>query len=135
MNNVIGSNPATTSKQDSIKSSVNDVKIEVQDVEADAEALLGNTSLIRQSSAGGTQKLIIASNVAQGSAQACRSCLLHIPEDNAGDIHFTTANETADADDWLCPKGMPIPFPMDNLSDLHFYGSNDGDLIYIHWRN
>ena len=135
MNNVIGGAPATSTKQDSIKSSVDGIKVEVQDVETDTEALFGNASLIKQSSAGGTQKLVIAGNVVQGSAQACRSCLLHIPTGNAGDVHLTIANEAGDIDDWLCPKGIPFPVPIDNLNELHFYGGTNGDLIYVLWRN
>jgi len=91
--------------------------------------------LIQQSTAGGTQELTISVNKATGSDQACRSCLVHCPAANAGVVHLTIANEDADVNDFLVPEGIPIPIPVDNLSDLHFYGANNGDLIYILWRN
>lgn len=97
--------------------------------------LFSSSSLIKQSTAGGTQKLTIAGNVIVGSAQACRSCLIHCPSENAGTIHLTLAAEAADADDFLIPKGSPMPFPVDNLSDLHFYGTDNGDVIYVLWRD
>lgn len=95
----------------------------------------GEESLTQRSTGGGTQKKVISSNLAVGSNQECGSCLIHCPDGNSGDIHLTLANETADADDFLIPKGQVIPVPVDNLSSLHFYGTNDSDLIYILWRN
>jgi len=97
--------------------------------------LFSSSSLIQQSTAGGTQKLTVTTNAAVGSDQACRSCLIHCPTGNLGDIHLTIANEAADVNDFLITKGIPMPVPVDNLSDLHFYGANNGDLIYVLWRN
>jgi len=92
------------------------------------------SDLTKISSDGGTQKLAISSSLAQGSAQPCHSCLIHCPDGNSGDVHLTFANEDADVDDWLVPKGQAIPTPIDDVSDLHFYGTNDSDLIYVIWR-
>lgn len=101
------------------------------------ENLLDSISLIKQSSAGGTQKLLIPVTPFQiaGAAQVCRTCLLHCPTDNTGAIHLTIKDELADTDDWLIPKGVAIPVPIDDLSKLHFVGANENDLIYILWRN
>lgn len=93
--------------------------------------LLEATSLIKTSSAGGTQKLTISSNIAQGSAQACRSVLIVHSSDNA---IYLQLGATADVDDWLVPKNFPIPVPIDNCSKLHFYGT-DADTIRLLWRN
>jgi hypothetical protein len=92
-------------------------------------------SLVQKSEDGGTQKLTILDNVAVGTNQACRSCLLHLPATNSGKIHVTTANEAADANDFLLPTGQVIPFPVNNVSDLRFYGTVNGDVIHILWRN
>jgi len=93
--------------------------------------LLNSTSLIKQSTAGGTQKLTISSNIAQGSAQVCRGVLVVHSSDNAV---YLQLGATADADDWLIPKNFPVPVPIDNCSKLHFYGT-DADTIRILWRN
>jgi len=92
-------------------------------------------SLVQKSEFGGTQKLTILNNVAVGGSQVCRSCVLHLPQTNSGRIHLTTANEAADVNDFLLPTGQVIPWPVDNISDLHFYGTVNGDVIYIAWRN
>jgi len=93
-----------------------------------------NTQLDRVSAGGGTQKLTIASNVAVGTAQDCRSCLIHAPTSNSGAMYLTIANETADTSDFLLPQGQIVPIPVDDVSDLHFYGTNS-DVVYILWRN
>ena len=92
-------------------------------------------SLIAKSTAGGTQKLTIIANRAVGTSQACRSCLIHVPASNTGSVYLTYANENADVDDFLVPKGQVIPCPVDNLSDLHFYGTVNGNIIHVIWRN
>jgi len=117
-------NPATEEKQD-------DVITAIEANETDVEALLGGTSLIKQSTSGGTQKLTIASNVAQGSSQACRSVLVVHTSDNAV---YVNIGATADADDFPIPKNVVVPIPVDNCSDLYFYGT-DADTIRLLWRN
>lgn len=101
------------------------------------ENLLNSISLIKTSSVGGTQKIVIPATPFKvaGSAQVCRTCLLHCPTDNTGAIHLTIADEDADTDDWLLPKGEAVPIHIDNLSKLHFIGANENDLVYILWRN
>lgn len=122
---------------DATKSAIDTVNTNLGTLEVDVEAV--NTtltnSLIKTSTLGGTQKLTISDNVAVGANQTCKSCLIHVPTGNSGDVHLTIANETADANDFLLPKNQAIPQPIDNLSDLHFYGSNNSDVIYIIWRN
>lgn len=67
----------------------------------------------------------------QGSSQACRSVLVIHTSDNAVYMNIGAA---ADADDWPVPKNVPIPTPVDNCSDLYFYGT-DADTIRLLWRN
>lgn len=93
--------------------------------------LLDATSLIKTSTGGGTQKLTIASNVAVGSAQACRGVLVVHSSDNAV---YLQLGATADADDWEVPKNTPVPVPIDDCSKLNFYGT-DADIIRLLWRN
>lgn len=92
-------------------------------------------SLLQKSKAGGTQKLTILDNKAVGSDQAVRSCLIYLPPENTGKMYITTANEDADINDFRLPIGQVIPFPVDNLSDLHFCSTVNGDIIHISWRN
>lgn len=92
-------------------------------------------ALTQRSTEGGTQKLTITDNHVVGTSQACRSCLIHAPTTNSGNIHLTIAGEIADANDFLIPDGQVIPIPIDNVSDLHFYGTVNGDKIYILWRD
>ncbi len=98
-------------------------------------AIGGEESLTQRSTGGGTQKKVVNSNLAVGTSQECISCLIHCPDGNSGDVHITIANEVADVDDFLIPKGQVIPMPINNVSSLHFYGTSDSDLIYILWRN
>ena len=87
--------------------------------------------LIANSASGGTQKLTIASNVAQGSDQTCRSILVVHASDNAV---YMNIGATADADDFIIPKNVVIPVPIDNCSKLYFYGT-DADTIRLLWRD
>lgn len=93
--------------------------------------LLASTSLIMQSTGGGTQKLTISSSTAQGSAQICRSVLIIHSSENPVYLQLGAA---ADADDFIIPKNFPIPVPIDNCSKLYFYGTN-ADTIRLLWRN
>ena len=89
-------------------------------------------NLTANSSLGGTQKLTVSSNVIVGSAQACRSCLIHTA---AATVHLTLADEAADVNDFLLPANQLIPIPVQNLDQLRFHGSADGEVIYVLWRN
>ena len=91
---------------------------------------LGAASLIKQSAQGGSQKLTISSNVAQGANQSCRSVLVVTDGNNV----FMTIGRTATEDDFILPKNVVIPVPIDNCSDLYFYGG-DGTTIRLLWRN
>lgn len=90
-----------------------------------------NDSLSTKSTGGGTQKLTISSNVAQGNDQACRSVLLVHSSDNAV---YLQLGATADADDFIVPKNVPIPVPVDNCLKIYVYGT-DADTIRLLWRN
>jgi len=90
-----------------------------------------NTRLGVVSDSGGTQKLTIATTHAQGTAQPCRSILVVHTSDNAV---YMNIGATADADDFIIPKNVIVPVPVDDCSDLYFYGTN-GDTIRLLWRN
>lgn len=92
-------------------------------------------SLITKSTQGGTQKLVVTDNRVVGTAQACKSCLIHVPASNGGLMYLTTADEAADDQDFLIPKGQVIPYPVDNVSDLHFFCTVNGDVTHVAWRN
>lgn len=80
---------------------------------------------------GGTQKLTISSNVAQGSDQVCRSILVVHTSANAV---YMNIGATADADDFIIPANVIVPVPIDNCSELHFFGT-DADTIRLLWRD
>lgn len=90
-----------------------------------------NTDLSNPSDEGGAQKLTIASSIAQGSNQECRSILVVHGNDSAV---YMNVGGTADANDFYIPKNVPIPAPFDNCNKLHFYGTN-GAVIRLLWRN
>lgn len=87
--------------------------------------------LIARSENGGTQKLTIASNIAQGSDQACRSILVVHTSSNAV---YMNIGATADANDFIIPANVIVPVPIDNCSKLYFYGT-DADTIRLLWRD
>ena len=109
------------------------VTTELTTLELDIEAILGALSLIKQSTAGGTQKITIPATPFQvaGSSQACRSVLVVHSSDNAVYMQLGAA---ADADDFLIPKNVPIPVPIDDCSKLNFFGTQ-ADTIRLLWRN
>lgn len=84
-----------------------------------------------QSTAGGTQKLTIATNVAQGSSQLCHGCC--VSYSGTGPVAMQIG-ATADADDMPIPT-TPFPVGIDNLNKLHFYSATNGDIVNIIWRN
>jgi hypothetical protein len=91
-----------------------------------AKNLDGNSSL------GGIQKLTVSGNVIVGTAQACRSCIVWTPAET---VSLTLADEAADANDFLMLANQYLPVPVANLDQLRFYGSGDGEVIYVLWRN
>lgn len=99
----------------------------------EVKALFGTLSLIKQSTTGGTQKLTIPADPFQiaGSAQACRSVLVVHSSDNAV---YMNIGAVADTDDFLIPKNVVIPVPIDNCSKLHFFGTQ-ADTIRLLWRD
>lgn len=100
------------------------------------KVLMGDTSLIKQSTGDGdghTQKLTIPADPFQvtGSDQACRSVLVVHTSDNAV---YMNIGAVADADDFIIPKNVVIPVPIDNCNKLHFFGTQ-ADIIRLLWRN
>lgn len=87
--------------------------------------------LFANSSTGGTQKLTIASNVAQGSDQDCRSILVVHTSSNAV---YMNIGAIADVDDFIIPANVIVPVPINNCSKLYFYGT-DADTIRLLWRD
>lgn len=90
-------------------------------------------SLSAPSTDGGTQKLTIPADPFQvaGSDQTCRSILVVHSSDNAV---YMNLGAVADADDFLIPKNVVIPVPIDNCSKLNFFGT-EADTIRLLWRN
>lgn len=118
---------------DAVKASVDATAEKLGTLEEDVEALMGTASLIKQSTSGRTQKLAIPADSFQvaGSDQECRSVLVVHASDNAV---YMNIGAVADADDFLIPKNMVIPVPVDNCSRLNFFGTAD-DIIRLLWRN
>jgi hypothetical protein len=90
--------------------------------------------IIGNSDGGGTLVLTIASNVAIGTDQVCRSVLLHT---DAADVYMKIdGDETAaDANDFLLLTATLFPIPVSNLKYLRFYGVTDDAKVYILFRN
>jgi len=90
-------------------------------------------SLLVKSTEGGTEKLTIPADPFQiaGSAQECRGVLVVHSSDNAV---YMNIGAVADADDFLIPKDVVIPVPIDNCSKLNFFGTAD-DTIRLLWRS
>lgn len=89
-------------------------------------------NLTANSSLGGIQKLTVSSNVIVGSAQACKSCIVWTA---AATVSFTLADEAADVNDFLMLANQYLPIPVQDLDQLRFFGSADGEVIYVLWRN
>jgi hypothetical protein len=91
--------------------------------------------IIGNSDGGGTLVLTIATNVAVGTDQKCRSAILHT---DAADVYMLidgTGAVAADAGDFLLLSGTYIPVPVSNLKYLRFYGVTDDAKVYILYRN
>ena len=83
------------------------------------------------SAGGGTQKLTVANNVAQGTSQACRGVLVVTSSSNAT---YVNIGATADADDFILPQNVVVPIPVSDCSDIYIYGTNS-DTVRLLWRN
>ena len=95
--------------------------------------LFGSASLIKNSSAGGTQKLTIPADPFQiaGSAQACRS--VSVIQSNVNPVYMNIG-AVATADKFLIPKDIMIPLSFNDCSLLNFFGTAD-DVVQLIWRN
>lgn len=63
-------------------------------------------------------------------SRPCVSCLI---QQKSGTQIYATQNETASASSWKLSSTTPIPVPVANLNQLHFYGTA-GDIAQIWWR-
>jgi hypothetical protein len=90
--------------------------------------------IIGNSNDGGSILLVIASNVAAGPDQECRSCMLWTP---ANDVAMKIDKEetAAEASDFLLLQNILFPIPVSNLKYLRFHGGTDASKIYVLWRN
>ena len=95
--------------------------------------LFSSPSLIKQSTDGGTQKLIIPADPFQiaGTAQACRTILAI--QENENPVYMNIG-AVATAENFSIPKGIIIPLPFDNCSKLNFFGTAN-DIIQLIWRD
>ncbi len=89
-------------------------------------------SLVKNSEAGGSQELTIASNVANGSSVACRSVILWT---DAADVRLKIGTGDATADDFLMLQSTYLPVPVTNPVHLRFYGATNGAKVHILYRN
>lgn len=94
-----------------------------------------NRSITLSSHTGGVEKVTIASNVGRASTteKDIRSCMIKADSGNAGTITVNIRG-VADANDWPVAT-IAEPIPVDDLSALYFYGSNNGDVVYVIWRS
>ena len=89
--------------------------------------------LDRVSRTGGTVKLTISSNAATGPDTDFVSALVVANAANTGNITMNIG-AAADADDFpITSSGISVPIT-GNLSNLHFYGDTDTDVVNILWR-
>lgn len=89
-------------------------------------------SLAKNSDAGGSQELTIASNTAEGSNAACRSVIIWT---DATDVRLKIGLSDASVADFLLLQNMYIPVPVVNPIYLRFYGATNGAKIHILYRN
>lgn len=88
--------------------------------------------LIANSDGGGIEVLTIATNVANGASQACRSVILWT---DGSDVTMKIGTGAADANDFLLLANVYLPVPVNNTNLLRFYGGTDGKKIYLQYRN
>lgn len=124
---------AVTTKLGTIETDIETTNTKLGTLETDTETLMGSTSLIKRSTGGGTQKLTIPADPFQiaGSNQECRSILVVHSSDNAV---YVNIGAVANADNFLIPKNIPIPIPVDNCSRLNFFGTA-ADVVRLLWRD
>lgn len=91
--------------------------------------------LIANSDGGGILTLTIASNVAVGTDQLCRSAILWTDAADVSMLIDSTGAAAADANDFLLLASTYIPVPVKNLKHLRFYGVTDAAKVYILYRN
>ena len=89
-------------------------------------------------SKGGSERVAIASNVAQATTQVCRKVILVATLGNAGTIRVNIGSAcTADT-------GIPVTIDVANVKNhiqldiedvglLYFYGTDDADTVDILW--
>lgn len=88
--------------------------------------------IIGNSDAGGIEVLTIATNVAVGTSQACRSAIIWT---DSADVTMKFGDDAADANDFLMLQNTYLPVPVNNTALLRFYGATDSAKIYILWRD
>ena len=90
--------------------------------------------VIGNSDDGGTAILTIATNVAVGADQICRSCIIWT---DGADVRVTIdeGGGAADVGDFLLLQNQYLPMPVKNTELLRFYGGTDGKKVYILWRS
>lgn len=90
--------------------------------------------IIGNSKDGGTEILTIASNVAVGADQDCRSAVIWTDGTDVT-VKIDAGGTAADANDFLLLANQYLPMPVKNTDLLRFYGGTDGKKVYILWRS
>lgn len=90
--------------------------------------------IIGNSDDGGIEILTIASNVANGADQVCRSALIWTDGSDVT-MKIDSGLTAADADDFLLLANQYLPVPVSNVNLIRLYGGTDGKKIYVLWRS
>ena len=90
--------------------------------------------IIGNSDDGGTEILTIATNVANGADQVCRSAIVWTDGADVR-VKIDSGLTAADVGDFLLLANQYLPMPVKNTELLRFYGGTDGAKVYILWRS
>lgn len=88
-------------------------------------------NIVASSDAGGIEVLTIATNVAVGTTQVCKSAIIWT---DSADVTMKIGTSAADANDFLMLQNTYLPVPINDVALLRFYGATDDAKIYILWR-
>lgn len=99
----------------------------------DVDSPRANVDLTKNSDTGGFVSVTIAATPADitPDSQPCLSCLV---QQKSGTQAYMNIRAEASADTWKLSSTSPIPVPVRNLNQLHFFGTA-ADVIQILWRN
>lgn len=96
-----------------------------------------NKQLNRVSWSGGSQRVTLASNVGQGSAQPCKFCRVQPNSGNTAAVRVRIGTAITDATTGVELPGSPVltPYTIDDLNLLYFYSTDADALVDIEYFN